>query len=175
MQVELDVQDLFSPSSSGEVIDFEYKYIPVAREIWEDWFGCWLSSLQLDLPPAPGYEIGLRLTDDREIQSLNAEYRHQNQATDVLSFAALEVDFPENPEMQDEPLYLGDIVISVNTAQRQAQQQGHSLPTELAWLAAHGLLHLLGWDHPDEEQLMQMLQQQVKLLKLVSIDFDIEY
>ena len=49
-------------------------------------------------------------------------------------------------------------MISVNTAQRQAQQQGHSLPTELAWLATHGLLHLLGWDHPDEESLMQMLK-----------------
>ena len=175
MQVEVDVQDLFYQSSSGEVIDFEYKYIPVARETWQDWFGCWLSSLQADLPRAPGYEVGLRLTDDREIQLLNAEYRHQNKPTDVLSFATLEVDFPQNPEMQDEPLYLGDIVISVNTAQRQAQQQGHSLPTELAWLAAHGLLHLLGWDHPDEEQLMQMLKQQVELLRLISINIDIEY
>jgi probable rRNA maturation factor len=66
-------------------------------------------------------------------------------------------------------LYLGDIVISVETAYRQAQQQGHSLQTELAWLATHGLLHLLGWDHPDEESLQGMLYQQETLLKLVNL------
>jgi probable rRNA maturation factor len=49
------------------------------------------------------------------------------------------------------------------------------LSTELAWLAAHGLLHLLGWDHPDDEQLMQMLQKQVVLLNEISINIDIEY
>jgi probable rRNA maturation factor len=72
------------------------------------------------------------------------------------------------------PLYLGDIVISIDTAQQQAQKQGHTLLTELAWLASHGLLHLLGWDHPDEESLERMLKQQVKLLKSVGISIDIE-
>ncbi|TVP58496.1 MAG: rRNA maturation RNase YbeY [Nodularia sp. (in: Bacteria)] len=175
MRVELDVQDLFEESSPKEAIDFGDKDIRVATETWDDWFHRWLENLEPHLPPAPSYEIGLRLTDDAEIQSLNAQYRLQDKPTDVLSFAALEVDFPQIPEMLAAPLYLGDIVISVNTAQRQAQQQGHSLPTELAWLAAHGLLHLLGWDHPDEEQLMQMLKQQVILLKTISIDIDIEY
>ncbi len=175
MQVELDVQDLFYESSSIEAIDFGDNNSRITTETWETWFNRWLETLHPHLPPAPGYEIGLRLTDDAEIQSLNAQYRQQDKPTDVLSFAALEVDFPQSPEMLDAPLYLGDIVISVNTAQRQAQQQGHSLLTELAWLSAHGLLHLLGWDHPDEEQLMQMLKQQVILLKIISIDIDIEY
>ena len=174
MQVELDVQDLFYESSPKAAIDFGDNDLRVTAETWSDWFHRWLESLQPHLPPAPSYEIGLRLTDDAEVQSLNAQYRHQDKPTDVLSFATLEVDFPQSPEMIVAPLYLGDIVISVNTAQRQAQQQGHSLPTELAWLSAHGLLHLLGWDHPDEEQLMQMLKQQVKLLQLISIDIDIE-
>ncbi|MDB9372960.1 rRNA maturation RNase YbeY [Nodularia sphaerocarpa] len=174
MQVELDVQDLFY-ESSPKAIDFGDQDPRIAPETWSDWFGRWLESLEPDLPPAPSYEIGLRLTDDAEIQSLNAQYRHQDRPTDVLSFAALEVDFPQIPEMLAAPLYLGDIVISVNTAQRQAQQQGHSLLTELAWLTAHGLLHLLGWDHPDEEQLMQMLKQQVELLRIISIYIDIEY
>jgi probable rRNA maturation factor len=71
-------------------------------------------------------------------------------------------------------LYLGDIVISIETARQQAQQQEHPLPTELAWLAAHGLLHLLGWDHPDEESLSQMLKQQVILLKTIGIEIDFE-
>ncbi|MBD2447633.1 rRNA maturation RNase YbeY [Nostoc sp. FACHB-152] len=168
MQVELNLQDIFSESSPQLAVNVE-------AETWENWFHRWLENLQPHLPPAPSYEIGLRLTDDAEIQSLNAQYRHQDQPTDVLAFAALETDFPYHTEMLDEPMYLGDIVISVNTAQRQAQQQGHNLTTELAWLASHGLLHLLGWDHPDDESLMQMLKQQVLILKTVGIDIDIEY
>jgi probable rRNA maturation factor len=62
----------------------------------------------------------------------------------------------------------------MDTAQRQAQQQEHSLSTELAWLTAHGLLHLLGWDHPQEESLLQMLNQQVVLLKKIGIIISLE-
>ncbi|WP_414565923.1 MULTISPECIES: rRNA maturation RNase YbeY [unclassified Anabaena] len=173
--VELDVQDVFDLSFPRESINLGHKDSQVATQTWEDWFSCWMENLQPHLPPAPSYEIGMRLTDDTEIQALNTQYRHQNKPTDVLAFAALEVDCPQSPEMLAAPLYLGDIIISVNTAQRQAQQQGHSLPTELAWLAAHGLLHLLGWDHPDEEELMKMLKQQVELLKAIGITIDIEY
>jgi probable rRNA maturation factor len=71
------------------------------------------------------------------------------------------------------PLYLGDVVISVDTAHQQAQQQGHSLQTELAWLATHGLLHLLGWDHPDEESLLEMLNQQETLLQSVELTINL--
>ncbi|BAY90525.1 MULTISPECIES: rRNA maturation RNase YbeY [unclassified Tolypothrix] len=173
MQVELDVQDYFyesSPESKNLGVDER-----IAGETWEHWFACWLEILQSELPPAPGYEISLRLTDDAEIQTLNAQYRQQDKPTDVLSFAALEVDIPQNAEMfASMPLYLGDIVVSVDTAKRQAQQQEHSLQTELAWLVAHGLLHLLGWDHPDEESLVRMLKQQVILLRKVGIAIDIE-
>ncbi|MBE9205677.1 rRNA maturation RNase YbeY [Nostoc sp. LEGE 06077] len=168
MQVELNLQDIFSESSPQLAVN-------VGVQTWENWFHRWLENLQPHLPPAPSYEIGLRLTDDAEIQSFNAQYRQQDKPTDVLAFAALETDFPYDAEMQNEPVYLGDIVISVNTAQRQAQQQGHSLITELAWLASHGLLHLLGWDHPDDESLIQMLKQQVIILETVGIDIDIEY
>lgn len=175
MRVELDVQDFFHEPSPKESLNFGDTDDRIIPEIWENWFNSWLEILQPHLPPAPSYEIGLRFTDDTEIQKLNSEYRHQNKPTDVLAFAALEVDFPQSPEMVAEELYLGDIVVSVNTAQRQAQQQEHSLLTELAWLAAHGLLHLLGWDHPDEESLIKMLKQQVILLETIGIDIDIEY
>jgi probable rRNA maturation factor len=173
--VELDVQDVFNVSLPQVEQNVGEHHSQVAEETWEHWFSCWMENLQPHLPPATSYEIGLRLTDDAEIQALNAQYRQKNQPTDVLAFAALEVNCPQSPEMLTIPLYLGDIVISVNTAQRQAQQQEHNLPTELAWLAAHGLLHLLGWDHPDEEELMKMLKQQVKLLATIGIDIDLEY
>nr|WP_199332043.1 rRNA maturation RNase YbeY [Anabaena lutea] len=149
--------------------------LPVSENTLETWFDQWLEILTSDLPPALSYEIGLRLTNDAQIQELNTQYRQQNKPTDVLAFASLETDLPQSQEMlASQPLYLGDIVVSIDTAERQAQQQEHSLSTELAWLTAHGLLHLLGWDHPDEESLMQMLQQQVILLKEVSIIIDLE-
>lgn len=163
VQVEVNVQDYFfgeSPDSAS----------PVELSIWEEWFRCWLETLQPELPPSQIYELSLRLTNDAEIQDLNAQYRQKDQPTDVLAFAALEVDFPMPQDVQsDLPLYLGDIVISVETAQVQAQQQGHSLKQELAWLAAHALLHLVGWDHPDEESLLNMLKQQEVLLQTIGL------
>ena len=175
MQVELYVENCFDQSPPAEAVNLREADIPIAVEIWESWFRRWLEILQPNVPSESTYEIGLRLTDDAEIQALNAQYRHQNKPTDVLSFATLEVDFPQIEEITASlPLYLGDIAISVDTAKRQAQQQEHSLSTELAWLAAHGLLHLLGWDHPDEETETRMLEQQVILLKAISIAIDIE-
>lgn len=171
MQVDVTIQDYFSTRSQPAATDAEELSCPIPSEVWESWFCQWLEALQPELPPAGSYEISLRLTDDTEIQSLNAQYRHINQPTDVLAFASLEVNSPQlPPEMQlSVPLYLGDVVISVETAYKQAQQQGHSLQVELAWLAAHGLLHLLGWDHPDEDSLKIMLDRQETLLQMVNL------
>lgn len=141
---------------------------PIPLTTWESWFQTWVIHLKPDLGGADSYEVSLRLSDDSEIQSLNAQYRHKNEPTDVLAFAALEVDFPQILD-QCEPLYLGDLVISVETAARVAAEQGHSLSTEIALCAAHGLLHLLGWDHPDDDSLMAMLSQQETLLTLVGL------
>ncbi|MFN5516338.1 MAG: rRNA maturation RNase YbeY [Cyanobacteriota bacterium] len=139
----------------------------IAPRLWQEWGQIWLGSLREHLPPAAGYELTLRLTDDEEMASLNAQFRHKAQTTDVLAFAALEGNQPALPET--EPLYLGDIVISVPQAQRQAQERGHDLSYELAWLAAHGLLHLLGWDHPDEARLTAMLTRQECLLAQIGL------
>lgn len=156
MEVEVGVQRHF-PSTN----------CPIDDRTWVGWFSLWLEQMHPLLPLAKGYELSLLLTSDAEIQTINAQYRHQNQPTDVLAFAALEVDFPKSHELH--PLTLGDIVISVETAERQAQQQRHSLSYELAWLAAHGFLHLLGWDHPDEVSRSHMLEQQEMLLQTAGI------
>jgi len=134
---------------------------------WTDWFQTWLKSLRSDIA-ADGYEISLRLTGDRQIQTLNSEYRFLDQPTDVLAFAATENQMPLPADI-NEPLYLGDIIVSLDTSARQATEQNHSLIVELAWLTSHGLLHLLGWDHPDEVSLAQMLKQQSNLLELIEI------
>lgn len=161
VEVEVTVQTDF----------WQHSLPPVSAETWQQWLSQWLQQLATDLPPAASYELTLRFTDDPEIRLLNARYRHQDKSTDVLAFAALEAHFPhETAFFQSHPLYLGDIVISVETADRQAQQQGHSLTTELAWLAAHGCLHLLGWDHPDLESFKRMIDQQVILLVAIGLE-----
>lgn len=168
IQVEVIIEDcFFHPAGAEEKQAGNHNSAsPITPETWEAWFSHWLEVLHLDLSPIQAYELSLRLTTNAEIQGLNAQYRQKDQPTDVLAFAALEVDSPRL-EAIDEPLYLGDIIISVETAQVQAQ--GHTLEQELAWLAAHALLHLLGWDHPTEEELLAMLQKQSWLLRQVGI------
>jgi len=162
VEVEVSVQD----SRIDQCSELQAKL----SATWEMWFGCWIEDLKSQLPVANSYELSLRLTDDAQIRVLNQQYRHQDKATDVLAFAALEVDSPISEEMRSHlPVYLGDIVISVDTANRQATEQGHTLQTELAWLATHGLLHLLGWDHPDETSLLEMLERQAVLLQLIGL------
>ncbi|MBR8830510.1 MAG: Endoribonuclease YbeY [Chroococcopsis gigantea SAG 12.99] len=156
--VELIFQDNYATTKSDSYPD---------QSTWQDWVRSWLTFLQDYLPAAESYELSLRLTTDTEIQFYNREYRHKDQPTDVLAFAALEVDNPIPDEDWHEPLYLGDIIISVDTADKQARQQGHGLTHELTWLTAHGILHLLGWDHPDDSSLEEMLSLQETLLKLL--------
>lgn len=169
MEVELSLQD---GRLEAEVPTDE---LQAQSSVWDTWFECWMENLKPYLPLANTYELSLRLTDDAEIRLLNHQYRQQDKPTDVLAFAALEVDLPINAEMRSQALYLGDIVISVDTASRQAIEQGHTLLTELAWLATHGLLHLLGWDHPDETSLLKMLEQQAVLLQLIGMTVNGEY
>lgn len=170
--VEVNIQDCFwetaeQPHKGENVVSLD---CPIDTATWESWFQTWLDELEEYLPEANSYELNLRLTNNTEIQSLNTEYRSQNKPTDVLAFATLEVNCPLPPELlASQSLYLGDIVISVETANEQAQQQNHSLKTELGWLATHGLLHLMGWDHPDDDSLAEMLNQQRLLLEAIQL------
>jgi probable rRNA maturation factor len=173
MQIQVDVwvQDCWHEALDDQVLaeDSQPPKWDISSDDWSLWFCRWLEMLKPERSPIAAYEVGLRLTTDADIQTLNAQYRQQDKPTDVLAFAALEADCPAVEDLDETPLYLGDIVISIDTAQRQAQTQGHSLQTEVAWLASHGLLHLLGWDHPDEESLQQMLREQQDLLHTVGL------
>jgi probable rRNA maturation factor len=157
--VDVYIEDLYFSEQNQEC--------PISILQWQSWANTWLNLLETDLEINKNYEFSLILCDDDYIQQLNAEFRHQNKPTDVLAFAALETDFP-TPDLIDS-ISLGDIIISVETAQKQADEQQHSLDFELAWLAVHGFLHLLGWDHPDEKSLNEMLEMQKILLKEINI------
>ncbi|EKV01413.1 metalloprotein, YbeY/UPF0054 family [Leptolyngbya sp. PCC 7375] len=139
---------------------------------WQTWFNIWLRELAPTASPIGRYEINLLLTNDVTIQELNATYRHQDTPTDVLAFAAQETKIPGAQTIyQTSPIPLGDLIISVETAQRQRHNDNYSLIQELTWLAAHGLLHLLGWDHPDDAALQNMLEKQHSLLKCIDLTF----
>lgn len=96
-------------------------------------------------------ELSILLTGDDQIQNLNRIYRKKNRPTDVLAFAQREGEHGEHAGL------LGDVVVSVPTARRQAAAAGRDLGSELTMLLAHGLLHLLGWDHatPAEDRRMR--------------------
>lgn len=116
-------------------------------------------------------EVSVVFCDDAYIRQLNGDYRGLDKATDVLSFA---LDEGEEPPVHDGPIQhlLGDIVISLDTAARQAEEYGHTLERELAYLAIHGMLHLLGYDHLDEADQQEMRTEEEYVLTRLGITRD---
>jgi probable rRNA maturation factor len=116
----------------------------------------------------PDAELSVVICDDAFIAPLNAEWRQVDGPTDVLSFPQLE--FPDGPNQgvpAGEAAVLGDIVISAETAGRQAAEQGHDLDAELAILLVHGLCHLLGWDHEEPADAALMRIEEKRLLSAI--------
>ena len=105
-------------------------------------------------------DVCVLITDAEEIQRLNFSYRQIDRVTDVLTFPAWEGDAILCPPDG----YLGDIAICFERAEEQAQEYGHSLERELAFLAVHGALHLLGYDHMEPEDEKAMLARQDEIL-----------
>jgi rRNA maturation RNase YbeY len=105
-------------------------------------------------------ELSVVLVDDREMQALNATYRKKNRPTDVLAFSMREGEPAPRTNL------LGDVVISVDTAARQAAERGVSVAAEIRTLLTHGILHLLGYDHersPSEARRMFALQRKLMM------------
>lgn len=113
-------------------------------------------------------EVSILLIDDEYIHELNRQYRGKDRPTDVLSFALNEGEEPDIIDGPEENL-LGDIIISIETAARQAQEYGHSLEREMAFLALHGMLHLLGYDHETEEERIEMRKEEEYVLEQLDI------
>ncbi len=107
-------------------------------------------------------EVDIVFCDDAQIKELNTSYRNINSPTDVLSFA-LFADNPDENFIIDNQISLGEIIISTETAKRQADEQNKTLDEEIYFLLSHGILHLFGFDHPDEESLEDMLAIQQEM------------
>ena len=124
-------------------------------------------------------EINLLLTTDEEIWKMNREYRQTDRATDVLSFPMLEYDAPADFSFLDEAenafdpesgeLVLGDIVISKEKVLAQAEEYGHSPLREYAFLIAHSMLHLFGYDHMEDDERELMEERQRVIMEAVNI------
>jgi probable rRNA maturation factor len=114
-------------------------------------------------------EVSLTLVDDIRIHELNRDYRGVDRPTDVLSFA-LQEETEDEPDILDyEDELLGDIIISVERARAQAEEYGHSFERELVYLAVHGTLHLLGYDHETEEDKAEMRLQEESVMTRVGL------
>lgn len=125
-------------------------------------------------------EISLTLTDNEGIWKVNKEFREIDRPTDVLSFPMLEYDVPGdfspienqtedcfNPDTGE--ILLGDIIISVDKVREQAEEYGHSMQREFAFLIVHSMLHLFGYDHMEEQEAAVMEGKQREILECLNI------
>jgi len=118
------------------------------------------------VPDSPS--LSVIITDDEEMKKLNKNYRGINKTTDVLSFGG---DFTD-PDLGSR--YLGDVIISFPQAEKQALSKGHDVEAELQLLAAHGVLHLLGYDHDTKSAKEAMWQVQTQILENLGLAITVE-
>lgn len=120
-------------------------------------------------------EVVITMVTNERIHELNRDYRGVDRPTDVLSFAMNESGeeepeiFVDEEEAGDYPNMLGDIIISIPKAEEQAKDYGHSFEREICFLAVHGFLHLLGYDHGTEAEEKEMFQRQEEVLQTVGL------
>ena len=115
-------------------------------------------------------EISISIVDNEEIHQINKQFRGIDRPTDVLSFPQLTFEEGEIMDRNENgEVVLGDIIISLERAREQAEEYGHSLKREIAFLTAHSMLHLLGYDHMEPEEEKEMFAKQKEILELAGI------
>ena len=122
--------------------------------------------LTLSAHKSEDYELSILLTNDEHIAELNLEYRNIGSPTDVLAFPML---LNDDYSLIDSKI-LGDVVISLETAERQAKTEQHTFADEIAFLTVHGILHLLGYDHHTPDDAKEMFNKQTAILQQMQVD-----
>lgn len=117
-------------------------------------------------------EINILFVDDKAIRQINLETRGIDKETDVLSFPMIDFNdhesfIPTNPETEE--VNFGDIVISIERVLHQAEEYGHSVEREFGFLIAHSMLHLLGYDHMEDEEMNLMEEKQKEIMGMIGI------
>lgn len=149
MSLEIDLLDEINELTQEEISDIEklLNYTAEKENVQE------------------GSELSVTFVSNERIQEINREYREKDRPTDVISFALEEMGEGELEIVGDGiPRILGDIIISIPKAREQAEEYNHSFMRELGFLAVHGLLHLLGYDHMNEHDEKQMFDRQKEIL-----------
>lgn len=127
------------------------------------------AALEAAPPTARATETAILLADDATLRDLNARYRGQDKATNVLSFPARDDDAPP-PGGEAPPLRWGDVALAYETVAREAGEQGKTLAAHLSHLVVHGLLHLFGHDHEDEDEALGMEALEREILARIGIE-----
>lgn len=112
-------------------------------------------------------DLSVIISDDAYLHELNLKFREVDSPTDVLAFPSGEIDIDTGRK------YLGDVILSCTRAQAQAQAAGHALESELQLLVVHGVLHLLGYDHTDEESKDRMWTAQREILECLGLPHEV--
>ena len=144
--------NLIIANQTDEKIDMDQKLESVVKTVLES------EGLSLD------YEVSITFVSKDEIHRLNKEFRNVDRPTDVLSFPMDEDFFIEGVDTM-----LGDIVISMDVAKDQAKDLGHSLDREIMYLTAHSMLHLLGYDHIDEDDKLLMRKREKEVMRILGV------
>jgi probable rRNA maturation factor len=162
------------------LIDNRQNIVEVTKELERNIENAVKLTLEEELMNIPE-EVSVILVDNNEIRELNKEFRNIDRATDVLSFPMLEysdnevykdiyLDYTFDPiDLDEGRLVLGDIVISLEKALEQSDEYGHSFMREVCYLTTHSTLHLLGYDHMEEEQKIRMRSREEYILNKMDL------
>ena len=137
-----------------------------ARRVQADWL-TGIARITLEHEKVGDCQLSVVVTTDAEIHALNRRYAAEDKPTDVLAFSQEEGE--EFVSAPGELRHLGDVVISLETAERQASEAGHDLDAEMAHLLAHGVLHLLGYDHTEADEEREMRDRERAVLAKAGI------
>ena len=144
----------------------DYEITPETEKLFNDVIAESLRYEDFD----PQCEISLSIVNNDEIQEINKQFRNIDAPTDVLSFPLLTFEEGEQADVNEkDEIMLGDIVISIEKAIAQAEEYGHGLKRELAFLTAHSMLHLMGYDHIEEDEREEMFEKQEAILNNLGI------
>ncbi len=160
-----------SPERPGPTtVDVELEVRATNDAAWDEPVVRRLVSSIVERELGPGeYTLSVHLVDDEAIRALNREHRGQDVHTDVLSFPLHDPTGMRFVLPPDEPIHLGDVVVSHPRAVEQAREYGHGLDRELAYLVAHGVLHVLGYDHEEEDERRRMRAREEESLAALGL------
>ncbi len=152
-------------SKSSFVFDFSF---------WKDAFTKWITCVITEKGSKfyknlkkNSFSLSFEIINDSEIEKLNKKWLNKAGSTDVLSFPIVDEDYHFGDL---DFVELGDLFVSYEKALSQSLEQNHSFQAEIIWLASHGFLHLLGWEHHNERELMEMLDFQHYLISILDLD-----